>query len=164
MLLSCLITLTSSCEVNNCNIKIAFCATSLFCFPLPDKLTGPALQPVITPELVQGRVHLRCSYSPSSPEPPVQYRVLWSRLSSPGKREQIHQETTTQPFSYVEMDGANLRLGDTVMPSIRTGHTHRGDQTFLQIFVVFLLVLLLTLYAQGYCPKKYLKLLHDKII
>ncbi|NXP40577.1 VWDE protein, partial [Leiothrix lutea] len=82
------------------------------------KLTGPALQPVITPELVQGRVHLKCSYSPSSPEPPVQYRVLWSRLSSPGKREQIQQETTPQPFSYVEMDGANLRLGDTVFCTV----------------------------------------------
>ncbi|NWV51436.1 VWDE protein, partial [Daphoenositta chrysoptera] len=82
------------------------------------KLTSLALQPVITPELVQGRVHLKCSYSPPSPEPPEQYRVLWSRLSSPGQREQIHQETTPQSFSYVEMDGANLRLGDTVFCTV----------------------------------------------
>ncbi|NXR37533.1 VWDE protein, partial [Zosterops hypoxanthus] len=82
------------------------------------KLTSLALQPVITPELVQGRVHVRCSYSPSSPEPPVQYRVLWSRLSSSGKREQIHQETTPQPFSHVEMDGTKLRLGDTVFCTV----------------------------------------------
>ncbi|NWR16907.1 VWDE protein, partial [Emberiza fucata] len=80
------------------------------------KLANLALQPAITPELVQGRVHLKCSYSPPPPEPPVQFRVLWSRLSSPGKREQIQQETTPQTFSYVEMDGANLRLGDTVTP------------------------------------------------
>ncbi|NXX70562.1 VWDE protein, partial [Spizella passerina] len=79
---------------------------------------SPALQPVITPELVQGRVHLKCSYSPAPTEPPVQFRVLWSRLSSPGKREQIHQETTLQAFSYVEMDGANLRLGDTVFCTV----------------------------------------------
>ncbi|NWV92881.1 VWDE protein, partial [Machaerirhynchus nigripectus] len=77
-----------------------------------------ALHPVITPELVQGRVHLKCSYSHPSPEPPVQYRVLWSRLSSPGKREQVHHETTPQSFSYVEMDGANLRLGDTVFCTV----------------------------------------------
>ncbi|NXR69296.1 VWDE protein, partial [Rhadina sibilatrix] len=76
------------------------------------------LQPAITPELVQGRVHLKCSYSPAAPEPPAQYRVLWSRLSGAGKREQIHQETTPQPFSYVEMDGANLRLGDTVFCTV----------------------------------------------
>lgn len=116
--------------MNNCNIKIAFCATSLFCFSLPDKLTSLALQPVITPELVQGRAHLRCSYSPSSPEPPVQYRVLWSRLSSSGKREQIHQETTPQPFSHVEMDGTKLRLGDTVTsPRLQHhgSHTQRGS-------------------------------------
>ncbi|NXF17322.1 VWDE protein, partial [Rhodinocichla rosea] len=82
------------------------------------KLASLALQPAITPELVQGRVHLKCSYSPTPPEPPVQFRVLWSRLSSPGKREQIQQETTLQPFSYVEMDGANLRLGDTVFCTV----------------------------------------------
>ncbi|NXP66308.1 VWDE protein, partial [Chloropsis cyanopogon] len=82
------------------------------------KLPSLALQPVITPELVQGRVHLKCSYSPPSPGPPVQYRVLWSRLSSPGKREQVHQETTPQPFSHVEMDGADLRLGDMVFCTV----------------------------------------------
>ncbi|NXD02553.1 VWDE protein, partial [Certhia familiaris] len=82
------------------------------------RLTSLALHPVITPELIQGRVHLKCSYSPPSPEPPGQYRVLWSRLSSPGKREQVHHETTPQPFSYVEMDGVNLRLGDTVFCTV----------------------------------------------
>ncbi|NWV79872.1 VWDE protein, partial [Dasyornis broadbenti] len=80
------------------------------------KTTSLALQPVITAELVQGRVHLKCSYSPA--EPPVQYSVLWSRLSSPGKREQVHHETTPQTFSHVEMDGANLRLGDTVFCTV----------------------------------------------
>ncbi|NWY26642.1 VWDE protein, partial [Pheucticus melanocephalus] len=82
------------------------------------KLASLALQPAITPELVQGRVHLKCSYSPPPPEPPVQFRVLWSCLSSPGKREQIQQETTLEPFSYMEMDGANLRLGDTVFCTV----------------------------------------------
>ncbi|NXO34097.1 VWDE protein, partial [Locustella ochotensis] len=82
------------------------------------KLAGLALQPAVTPELVQGRVHLRCSYSPPSPEPPVQYRVLWSRLSGAGKREQLHQERTPRMFSRLEMDGANLRLGDTVFCTV----------------------------------------------
>ncbi|NXI82123.1 VWDE protein, partial [Rhipidura dahli] len=82
------------------------------------KLTSLALQPVITPELMQGRVQLKCSYIPPSPEPPVQYRVLWSRLSSPGKREQVLQETTPRSFSYAELDGANLHLGDTVFCTV----------------------------------------------
>ncbi|NWR48107.1 VWDE protein, partial [Regulus satrapa] len=77
-----------------------------------------ALQPAITPELLQGRVHLKCSYSPPTPGAPVQYRVLWARLSSSGRREQVHQETTARPFSYVEMDGAQLRLGDTVFCTV----------------------------------------------
>ncbi|NWI48953.1 VWDE protein, partial [Calyptomena viridis] len=82
------------------------------------RLTSLALQPVITPELMQGRVHLKCTYSHPSSEPPLQYVVLWSRLSTSGKREQIHQETTLDSFSYVEMDGTNLRLGDTVFCTV----------------------------------------------
>lgn len=140
MHLPCLITLTSPCQVNHCNVKTTFCATSLFCFPLPDKLTSLALQPVITPELVQSRLHLKCSYSPPSPEPPLRYRVLWSRLSSPGKREQVHHETTPQSFSYVEMDGANLRLGDTVMPPRLQQHgslTQRESNPFSKPLLCF---------------------------
>ncbi|KAJ7422192.1 von Willebrand factor D and EGF domain-containing protein-like protein [Pitangus sulphuratus] len=79
-----------------------------------DRLTSLSLQPVITPELVQGRVRLKCTYSHPPSKPQLQYVVLWSRLSSPGKREQIHREATLESFSYAEMDGTNLRLGDTV--------------------------------------------------
>ncbi|NWU78473.1 VWDE protein, partial [Onychorhynchus coronatus] len=82
------------------------------------RLTTLSLQPVITPELVQGRVHLKCTYSHPPSKPNLQYVVLWSRLSSPGKREQIHRETTLESFSYVEMDGTNLRLGDTVFCTV----------------------------------------------
>ncbi|NWV59049.1 VWDE protein, partial [Malurus elegans] len=82
------------------------------------KLTSLALELVITPELVQGQALLKCSFSPRSPEPPVQFRVLWSRLSSPGKREQILQENTLKEFSHLEMDGTNLRLGDTVFCTV----------------------------------------------
>ncbi|XP_027551787.1 von Willebrand factor D and EGF domain-containing protein-like [Neopelma chrysocephalum] len=83
-----------------------------------DRPTSLSLQPVITPELVQGRVHLKCTYSHPPSKPPLQYVVLWSRLSSPGKREQIHREITLESFSYVEMDGTNLRLGDTVFCTV----------------------------------------------
>ncbi|KAJ7406410.1 von Willebrand factor D and EGF domain-containing protein [Willisornis vidua] len=79
-----------------------------------ERLSSLSLQPVITPELMQERVHLKCTYNPPSSQPPLQYLVLWTRLSSLGKREQIHRETTLELFSYVEVDGTNLRLGDTV--------------------------------------------------
>ncbi|KFQ41266.1 von Willebrand factor D and EGF domain-containing protein, partial [Mesitornis unicolor] len=82
------------------------------------KLTSLALQPVITPELVQGRVYLKCAYSRPSSKPPLQYVVVWSRLSTPGKKEQIQRDTTLQPFSYVEMNGVNLRLGDMVFCTV----------------------------------------------
>ncbi|KFR14043.1 von Willebrand factor D and EGF domain-containing protein, partial [Opisthocomus hoazin] len=105
-------------EVNNCIIKVTFSPTSFFRFLLPDKLTRLALQPAITPELVQGRVHLKCTYSRPSSKLPLQYVVVWSRLSTPGTKEQIQHDTTLQPFSYVEMNGVNLRLGDTVFCTV----------------------------------------------
>ncbi|KAM9380342.1 von Willebrand factor D and EGF domain-containing protein-like [Phaethornis superciliosus] len=83
-----------------------------------DKLPSLALQPLITPELVKGRVHLKCSYSLPSSKPELQYTVVWSRLSSPGQREQIQRDITLKAFSYVEMNGVNLRLGDTVFCTV----------------------------------------------
>ncbi|NWW99437.1 VWDE protein, partial [Caloenas nicobarica] len=82
------------------------------------KLTSLALQPVITPELVEGRVHLKCSYRRPSSRLPLRYVVVWSRLSPPGKKEQIQHDTTLQSFSYIEMNGVNLRLGDTVFCTV----------------------------------------------
>ncbi|NWV33861.1 VWDE protein, partial [Grantiella picta] len=93
------------------------------------KLPRLALHPVISAELIQGRVHLKCSYSPS--EPPGHYRVLWSRLSSPGKREQIHHEITQQEFSHLEMDGANVRLGDTVFCTVTAFRRDTPEQQAL---------------------------------
>ncbi|NXJ74023.1 VWDE protein, partial [Trogon melanurus] len=80
--------------------------------------TSLALQPVITPELLQGRVHLKCSYSRPSSSSPLRYAVVWSRLSTSGKKEQIRRDTTLQSSSYVEMNSVNLRLGDTVFCAV----------------------------------------------
>ncbi|NWI88028.1 VWDE protein, partial [Pitta sordida] len=80
--------------------------------------TSLALQPVIAPELMQGHVRLKCTYNRPSSKLPLHFMVLWSRLSPSGKREQIHRETTLDSFSYIEMDGTNLRLGDTVFCTV----------------------------------------------
>uniref|UniRef100_A0A8C8R829 VWFD domain-containing protein n=1 Tax=Pelusios castaneus TaxID=367368 RepID=A0A8C8R829_9SAUR len=78
------------------------------------KLPPLPLQPVITPEAVRDRVHLKCAYHQPSSNHPLHYVVIWSRLSTSSMKEQIHCDTTLQTFSYVEMDGVNFRLGDTI--------------------------------------------------
>ncbi|NXL91662.1 VWDE protein, partial [Alectura lathami] len=75
-----------------------------------------SLQPMITPELVKGRAHLKCAYSP--PSSSLRYTVLWSRLTTPGRQEQIQQDTTLQAFSYLEMSSERLWLGDTVFCTV----------------------------------------------
>ncbi|NWR70901.1 VWDE protein, partial [Centropus unirufus] len=82
------------------------------------KLPRLALQPVVIPELVHGRVHLKCTYSRPFSKAPLRYLVVWSRLSTSGKKEQIQHDTTLQSFSYAEMNGINLVLGDTVFCTV----------------------------------------------
>ncbi|NXG62892.1 VWDE protein, partial [Hemiprocne comata] len=95
------------------------------------KLTSLALQPVVTPELVQGRVHLKCTYSQPSLKPLLHFAVVWSRLSTPGQREQIQQDITLQPFSYIEMNGVNLKLGDTVFCTVTAFTRDAPEQQWL---------------------------------
>ncbi|XP_052532438.1 von Willebrand factor D and EGF domain-containing protein-like isoform X7 [Tympanuchus pallidicinctus] len=81
-----------------------------------EKLPSLTLHPVITSELVRGRAHLKCAYS--SPSWGLSYTVLWSRLVAPGKQEQIHQDTTLQTCSYLEISSRHLQLGDTVFCTV----------------------------------------------
>ncbi|XP_064370676.1 von Willebrand factor D and EGF domain-containing protein-like isoform X2 [Dromaius novaehollandiae] len=96
-----------------------------------DKPMSLALQPVITPELAQNRAHLRCSYNHPSSNQPLHYEVVWSRLSTSGTKEEIHRDTTQQSFSYVEMNGVNLRLGDTVFCTVTAFMKDTPDQQSL---------------------------------
>uniref|UniRef100_A0A667XGL6 von Willebrand factor D and EGF domains n=1 Tax=Myripristis murdjan TaxID=586833 RepID=A0A667XGL6_9TELE len=77
----------------------------------------PPPVPVIVPELSGSTVYLRCSFEGHSSNSSLGFVVAWSRLSPQGRREELKQETTIQTSALIELDGFNLRLGDTIFCS-----------------------------------------------
>ncbi|XP_035265464.1 von Willebrand factor D and EGF domain-containing protein [Anguilla anguilla] len=70
--------------------------------------------PEIAAEISGHSVFLKCSFGGQSPNSSLGYIVAWSRLSPEGHKEELKQETTVQTFSFIELDGINLRLGDKI--------------------------------------------------
>ncbi|XP_059826227.1 von Willebrand factor D and EGF domain-containing protein-like isoform X1 [Hypanus sabinus] len=112
---------------------MGYCATEVFaetkstpCAPGEVEINGtcrarlPNLptKPLITPELVGPSIHLKCAYVSPAINGSVGYVVVWSRISSLHMKEELKRDTTRQMFSFVEMDGTSLRLGDTVYCSV----------------------------------------------
>ena len=65
-------------------------------------------------QLIESRLFCRCAFDVSPTNNSVGFLIAWSRLSSLEIKEELKQETTVQPFSLLELDGINLRLGDRV--------------------------------------------------
>ncbi|XP_021574082.1 von Willebrand factor D and EGF domain-containing protein [Carlito syrichta] len=84
--------------------------------PLPSP--PPPGRPEVEVELMESRLFCRCAFDVSSTSNPVGFLIAWSRLSSQEIKEELKQETTVQPFSLLELDGINLRLGDRIFCSV----------------------------------------------
>nr|XP_015213244.1 PREDICTED: von Willebrand factor D and EGF domain-containing protein [Lepisosteus oculatus] len=70
--------------------------------------------PEIVAEYAGENIYLKCSFDGQNANVSLGYVVAWSRLSPHGTREELRQETTVQTFSFIELDGINLRLGDKI--------------------------------------------------
>ncbi|KAK9410596.1 von Willebrand factor D and EGF domain-containing protein-like [Crotalus adamanteus] len=92
------------------------------------KFQIPVLHPVVTPELLGSQVYLKCTFSSLTSNWAIGYTVIWSRLSTSNVKEQLHHDTTVQTFSYVEMDGINFRLGDTVFCTVTAFRWDAADR------------------------------------
>ncbi|XP_028672990.1 LOW QUALITY PROTEIN: von Willebrand factor D and EGF domain-containing protein [Erpetoichthys calabaricus] len=70
--------------------------------------------PEVVAELTGSTVTLKCSFDSPVTNSSLGHVVSWTRLSSDGTKEELKQETTVQSFSFIELDGINLRLGDKI--------------------------------------------------
>lgn len=71
--------------------------------------------PKINANLSGSNIYLKCSFEARNENSSLGFVVTWSRMSPDSRKEELKQETTVQTFSYIELDGINLRLGDKVL-------------------------------------------------
>ncbi|CAM9542336.1 unnamed protein product [Lampetra fluviatilis] len=77
--------------------------------------------PVVSAERGSDRaLLLRCSYQRPTENATLGYGVSWVRLSQSGQREEVKRETSMQTFSFLEVDGVNVVLGDTIFCGVTT--------------------------------------------
>ncbi|XP_048472930.1 von Willebrand factor D and EGF domain-containing protein-like isoform X1 [Rhincodon typus] len=74
----------------------------------------PPVDLEVVAELDNGSIYLKCSFESSVTNSSLGFTVTWFRLSPDGTKEELRQETTVQKFSFIELDGVNLRLGDRI--------------------------------------------------
>ncbi|CAJ0949141.1 unnamed protein product, partial [Ranitomeya imitator] len=83
--------------------------------------------PEIVPERVGNSVHLKCYFESPLTNSSLGFIVRWSRLSSDGEKEELRQEAVVQPFSIIELDGINVKLGERIFCSISSFNLEEPD-------------------------------------
>ncbi|XP_043545784.1 von Willebrand factor D and EGF domain-containing protein isoform X2 [Chiloscyllium plagiosum] len=78
------------------------------------KYPPPPVDLEVVAELDNGSIYLKCSFENPVTNSSLGFIITWFRLSPDGTKEELRQETTVQMFSFIELDGVNLRLGDRI--------------------------------------------------
>lgn len=81
----------------------------------------------VVAELDNSSVYLKCSFESPAVNSSLGFIITWFRLSSDGTKQELRKETTVQAFSFIELDGISLRLGDRVCCLITYSHKDRLD-------------------------------------
>ncbi|XP_066531702.1 von Willebrand factor D and EGF domain-containing protein [Hoplias malabaricus] len=79
-----------------------------------DKRPPSPSVPEIRAEMSGSSVYLKCMFNGLSGNSSLGFVVTWWRLSPHGNKEELRRETTMQTFTFIELDGINLRLGDRI--------------------------------------------------
>ncbi|XP_029412746.1 von Willebrand factor D and EGF domain-containing protein isoform X2 [Nannospalax galili] len=93
----------------------------------------PPGRPEVAVELVGSQLFCRCAFAVPPTNNSVGFLVAWSRLSSQEIKEELKQETTVQAFSFLELDGVNLRLGDRIFCSASLFFLEKPDRQSLAV-------------------------------
>ncbi|XP_043922135.1 von Willebrand factor D and EGF domain-containing protein [Protopterus annectens] len=83
--------------------------------------------PDVVAELTGDVIYIKCAFDVSGTNSSLGFIVTWSRLSPYGIKEELRQETTVQTFSFIELDGINLRLGDKIYCSSSSFYLENPD-------------------------------------
>ncbi|XP_072108082.1 von Willebrand factor D and EGF domain-containing protein [Mobula birostris] len=87
---------------------------------------APAAVEVVA-ELDNDSVYLKCSFESPAVNSSLGFIITWFRLSSDGTKQELRKETTVQTFSFIELDGIRLRLGDRIYCRSSSFYLDRQD-------------------------------------
>ncbi|KAM9308078.1 von Willebrand factor D and EGF domain-containing protein [Gastrophryne carolinensis] len=113
----------SQCDIGEVEVNGVCTSKSSSHSLLPESPSSPE----IMAEMVGANVYLRCFFEAPTTNSSLGFIIRWSTLSGDGIKEELRQEAVVQPFSTIELDGINVRLGDRIYCSVSSFYLEQPD-------------------------------------